>query len=99
MRQYILSGHGVIECPDELEWAQWYETADRRVDLTRVGSVEVSTVFLSLDPRYIGDGPPLVFETLVFGGVMDGEMERCSTWDEAVAQHAAMVSRVEAVAS
>lgn len=35
-------------------------------------------------------------ETMVFGGPLDAEMERYSTWDEAVAGHAAMVARCEA---
>lgn len=46
------------------------------------GDVEVSTVFLVLDPQF-GPGPPLLFETLVFGGEFDEEMERYSTWKEA----------------
>jgi hypothetical protein len=46
----------------------------------------VSTVFLGLDHRY-GDGPPLVFETMIFDGPHDGYQTRASTYDEAMAQH------------
>lgn len=54
--------------------------------------VDVSTVFLFLDHRS-GDGPPLLFESMVFacGYPFDNECERCSTWVEAEEQHANMV--------
>ena len=56
--------------------------------------VKVSTVFLELDYQWV-DGPLPTYETLVFGGEMDGEKERYSTKDEAVAGHDAMVQRVQ----
>lgn len=66
----------------------------RRVCWTAVGDVKVSTVFLMLDHQY-GDGPPLLFETMVFGGKLDQEQVRYSTWDEACVGHVEMVKRVE----
>ena len=39
------------------------------------------------DNNFFDDGPPILFETMVFGGKHDRYQERCSTWDEAVAQH------------
>jgi hypothetical protein len=56
-------------------------------------SCEVSTVFLGVDHSF-GEGPPLIFETLVFGGPLDQEMERYSTMEQALAGHEAMVERV-----
>jgi hypothetical protein len=37
-----------------------------------------------------GDGAPLLFETMIFGGIWDEKeyQERCSTWDEAEEMHA-----------
>jgi hypothetical protein len=95
--KYILDGHRAVPCPDLERWAAWYETANRRVAKTTVREgVEVSTVFLGLDHAF-GDGPPLLFETMVFryddGG---SDMDRYSTWDEAVTGHEAMVARVQA---
>jgi hypothetical protein len=49
--------------------------------------VLVSTVFLGLDHNHSNDGPPIVFETLVFGGPNDQYMYRYATWDEAIAGH------------
>jgi hypothetical protein len=48
--------------------------------------VRVSTVFLVMNHNHFG-GPPILFETMVFGGPMDQEQRRCSTWAEAEAQH------------
>ena len=83
---YILDGQTVI--PADLKtWARWFETANRRVAEAEIGGRRVSTVFLGIDHQ-IGDGPPLIFETMVFGNGEDqGWMERCSTWDEAEAMH------------
>jgi hypothetical protein len=51
--------------------------------------VQVSTVWLGLNHNW-DDGPPLIFETLVFGGPMDGEMLRYATEEEAVKGHESM---------
>ena len=92
--KYKLNGHIPVECNNVLEWAQWHENADRKVAKTVVSNeVTVSTVFLGLDYRF-GDGPPLLFETMVFGGPHDQEMERYSTWDEAEKGHALWVEKV-----
>jgi hypothetical protein len=90
--KYILIGQTPVPEPNLLTWAYWFETADRIVAKTEVGASLVSTVFLGLDHRFRGDGPPLLFETMVFGGgECDGDMWRCSTWLEAEAQHAEVV--------
>lgn len=53
-----------------LSWEQWAVLAEdddyRRVDLTEVGPYVVSTVWLGLDHSYLGQGPPVIFETMVF---------------------------------
>lgn len=79
-----------IPCDDVIEWGKWYQAASmsgrRFVAKTDLGHCEVSTVFLGVDYQF-GDGPPLLFETMVFGLAMDQETRRCSTWQEAVEQH------------
>lgn len=91
--KYILDGHKAVPV-DLMTWAAWYEKADRAVAKTAVGESRISTVFLGVDHQW-GEGPPLIFETMVFDGPLDGEQERCSTWEEAEAQHAAMVEKVK----
>lgn len=80
-----------------LEWAKWFENGPRTVARTEIGdAVSVSTVFLGLDHSFGSNGPPILFESLVFGGPKDGAMERYSTWEEAEKGHAAMVERCRA---
>ncbi len=96
---YILDGHKVIEEPDISKWAQWFQVGDRVVKKTTLQdkegiSVKISTVFLGLDHSF-SDGPPLLFETMVFGGELDQEMDRCTTWDEAVIMHGLMCDKAK----
>jgi len=90
--KYILDGRNPIRCADFMTRARWFETSDRHVAKTDFGDVRVSTVFVGLDCS-LGDGPPLLFETMIFGGPFDQDkyQERCSTWEEADAQHAKAV--------
>ena len=102
--RYILVDRRPVPEPILLKWARWLETADRVVaqDTVReacgdgVAGVEVSTVFLGLDQIFRNEGAPVLFETKVFGGIMDGERERYSTWAEAEAGHQRMLERVRA---
>jgi hypothetical protein len=78
-----------------MTWAEGFEKDNRHVADETIGGVRVSTVFLGLDHSFDG-GRPLLFETMVFGGALDQEQRRCTTWDEAEKMHAAMVERVKA---
>lgn len=98
---YILDGHEV--CPVETydEYHRWRQSIKsdgpsftRRVAVDDIGAVHISTVFLGLDHGW-GDGPPVVFETMVFGGDMDENQWRYSTWDEAIAGHERVVAAVQ----
>ena len=93
---YILNkDHEIVEV-SLMEWAEWLEDFEKkRVAVIDIGESRVSTVFLGLDHRFSGEGPPILFETLVFGGPMADEMDRYCTWDEAVKGHADMVKRVK----
>jgi hypothetical protein len=93
-KHYILDGRKVI-ATDFLTWARWFEKNDRKVARERVGTnIEVSTVFLGLDHSF-GGTEPMIFETMVFGGPIDGEMTRCSTWEQAEVMHKEMVAKAK----
>ena len=66
--KYILDkDKNVIPSNDVVGWGKWFETADRRVARTVLNNGKlVSTVFMGLDHNFCGEGPPLVFETMVF---------------------------------
>ena len=86
-RYYILVNHQPVPCDDMIVWALWFSTSDRKVACTPVHNVNVSTVCIGLDHNFSGVGPPLIFETMIFGGGEDGWCERCSTWAEAESVH------------
>lgn len=86
---YILKGHRVVHA-NGLEWAEWFEKSDRkrRVAKSDVAGLCISTVFLGVDHNFTDDGPPLLFETMVFNHWTDGRVYgRCSTWTQAKAMH------------
>lgn len=79
-------------------WAQRFEDLEyKRVASDTVGDFDVSTVWLGIDHRFAGDGAPLIFETIVFGGneLEDNEQRRYATEDEARAGHAEIVERLK----
>jgi hypothetical protein len=86
---YTLNPDHTVSGP--AEELRFQDIGERIVAKTQLGDVEVSTVFLGLDHAW-GYGPPLLFETLIFGGPYDGEMDRYSTWDEATAGHERFVA-------
>lgn len=84
MKHYILDGEDVVEVGAS-EWATWFEDAsDRRmIKQSREGETRISTVFIGL-------GEDEIFETMVFGGILDKYQRRCDTLQEAIAQHEAV---------
>ena len=90
---YVLENHKVIPA-DKMTWERMMKNPEtRRVAETIIGEAYVSTVFLSLDHSF-GSGPPLLFETMVFGGKFDQEPYLCTTWEEAIAMHETTCERV-----
>ena len=101
---YILSDcRDVVRAPYYQDWLIWIEDnmspesfGGVRIAFTKLPSGDdIITVFLGLDHR-LGNGPPLVFETACLfknSGWFD-VMERYSTYEEAVAGHNRIVSRI-----
>jgi hypothetical protein len=59
----------------------------------------VSTVFLAVDHGFAwppGSAPPLLYETMIFGGDYDQHQERYASRPEALAGHARIVGRLRA---
>lgn len=91
--KYILDDHGEPQpAEDLLEWARWFETANRVIAQDRderegAPDVRVSTIFLGLDHNHWGGGPPILWETMIFGGLHDGYQARYHSRDEALEGH------------
>jgi hypothetical protein len=78
------------------KYGKWQ--TDHRVGNTVIGDNQftVSTVWLGLDHNYSKTGPPLIFETMVFGDPYDQEMRRYPTEEDAMRGHLAAVDALRA---
>ena len=70
------------------EWARRFEHDDRVLAKTDIGDTQVSTVFLGLDHNMSGEGLPILWETMVFGGEYGGYDLRYDTYQAAAEGHA-----------
>lgn len=87
---------GEITATSDIEaWERHhFEYMSRNIVKTEIcGDISVSTVFLGLNHNYFG-GQPILFETMVFGGPLDGEQERYETEAQARHGHVEMLRRV-----
>lgn len=91
---YVLDENKKPVQVDMLTGAKAMQEQNRVVAKDIVGESRISTIFLGLDHGW-GDGPPLVFETMIFEGPEDGFQERYYTWDEAEAGHKKAVELVK----
>jgi hypothetical protein len=79
------------------EWCALHIYIDKlRVAFTEVGDVEVSTVWLGVW-LHNDDRTPLLYETLVFGGALDGQGDRYPNRVAALAGHDQWVAKVKEV--
>lgn len=85
-RTYVLDGETPVPEPDICKWGDWFQNHRRPVQQDDIGDTRVSTVFLGVDHSW-QDGPPVLFETMIFGGDRDQECHRYHTWEEAEAGH------------
>lgn len=93
---YVLSEIGGE--PISVSLDQWARDSHDgwHIDKTEIHDALVSTVFLGMDHRHNGEGPPVLWETMVFGGPLDEHQWRYTSRDDAVAGHAKTVAEVEA---
>lgn len=85
---YVLDEkHEPVLEPDMRKGSEFFGSQKRRVAQHEIGESFVSTVFLCIDHNHSRRGPPVLFETLVEGGPLDGYQNRYTTWNDAVSGH------------
>ena len=94
---WILDGHTprLVGWDEYLAWQKAGSPDNRRVAQDTLGDVWVSTVFLTVDHAFLG-GPPILFETMIFGGPHDQLCWRYATWEGAEAGHRRVVAHLRA---
>jgi hypothetical protein len=90
---YIWEDGRAIPTDDLALWGAQFQSPDRIVEQTQVSEgVKVSTVFLGMDHSFCGIGPPVLWETMIFGGPHDQDQRRYTSREDAIAGHAEMVA-------
>lgn len=92
--KYKLVDRKPVPVTDLMEWAVGLGEENNHIAKDDVGSVHVSTVFLGLDHNYLREGPPVLFETMVFRSGSGDEMRRYSSYEDAERGHSEMVAEV-----
>ena len=77
------------------EWSRTSKNVRRVAHEELEGGVRVSTVWLGLDHSMDAD-PPIIFETMIFGGDFGQQDQRYSTEAEALAGHQRVVAALKA---
>jgi hypothetical protein len=91
---YVLDADNRPVKADVLTWGQFFGSERRWIGFTQITSeISVSTIFVGVDHRFGGKGPPLLFETMIFGGPLDGYQWRYASYDDAQTGHAATVRK------
>ena len=86
---YILVDKEVVLVNDINEWSKQWSKSGGTIALHNFGikgDILVSTVFLGINHR-CGEGVPVLFETMVFGGKHSDLQRRYCTYDEAIEGH------------
>ena len=107
-REYRLEGHKAVPCEFGVSFYERQRIIKatgndpHRVAFDDLGSgLTISTVFLGIDHSHFREGPPMLFETMIFGGgdMLDIDCRSCSTWEEAEQQHVEMMAYAKARAN
>lgn len=97
---YKLEGQTPVAVESFIEWNLWVATAtfaDITVMYTEFNDFIVSTKFVGVDLNpgsSNSESQPMVFETLVMGGALDGKKNLYPTWDEAMQGHLKICSQI-----
>lgn len=95
MNRYILNNEGDPAREDNIEaFAEWHDKANRTIAKDNIGDVLISTIFLAYDYSW-GEGEPILWETLIFGGEHDLYQERYTSKEDALVGHLKAVKLVK----
>lgn len=94
---YKLEGQTPVAVKSFMEWSLWIMSAKTTVMINELKDSIISTRFVGIDLNP-GSGnfnsQPMVFETLVTGGALDGNRNFYPTWDEAIQGHLKICTQV-----
>ena len=82
MNYYKLENNKPVRVDSHEEWKEWLETANREVNRTELSNgVIVLTEFIGQAECIDETAEPLLFETMIRGGINDGIVQQFPTWE------------------
>ena len=97
--KYILDEQGnPVPCEDLYKWGRWLEGDENRIlkhDYILSKRILVSTVFLGVDHNFGDDGPPVLWETMIFGGKHNDYQDRYTSKENALIGHQLALAMAE----
>ncbi|MDZ8108967.1 MAG: hypothetical protein RM338_25545 [Nostoc sp. DedQUE12a] len=97
LKYYILEGKNPVAIESFKDWNLWMASAsfrDTTVMLNELKDCLISTKFVGINLNPHPSGKPMIFETLVIGGPLDGKRNWYPTWNEAIQGHLKICSQV-----
>ncbi|MEH1771595.1 hypothetical protein [Nostoc sp.] len=97
LNYYKLEGQTPVAVDSFIEWSLWIMSASTTVMINELKDSIISTRFVGIDLNpgsSNSKSQPMVFETLVMGGAMDGKRNFYPTWDEAIQGHLKICTQV-----
>ena len=100
MDYYILNAYQRLLRVNDVEtWARWFESAhqtgQRFIKQNRMNGILISTIFLGIDHNFYGSGPPILWETMIFGLYRADPQWRFSDVELAKHWHAIQLHKVK----
>ena len=100
MDYYILNAYQRLLRVNDVEtWAHWFESAhqtgQRFIKQNRMNGILISTIFLGIDHNFFGSGPPILWETMIFGLYRVDPQWRFSDVESAKHWHAIQLHKVK----
>lgn len=88
MRHYLLDENkNPYQVSLEESYKIYEDPKTKLVKQNHIQGVYISTVFLGLDHSFSEEGPPVLFETMIFGGEHDQFQTRYTTYKDALEGH------------
>lgn len=94
--QYVIVKGQPIHEPDLYKWSDWYQRNHRRhrIGDTRIGDQRISTRNMGLDLAWGRSNPPVLWETMIFGGPHDMAQWRYTSRQAAIETHTRIVKHL-----
>jgi hypothetical protein len=101
--RYILKDREVVACNDPVIWPMYMFMKDHTVAHSvitiefwgqKFETYEILTVFTGMDNGLASGAPPIVFESRVYGGLLNNHAFHSDDWDLAERNHESLKQKV-----